>query len=111
MIINMTIVAPTAKVLEVLNIDASISSPLFSFGKIIPNANITATQIKNTQPILSKKGTVLQSAPSSQLLCIDRAIKKPPTIAKNAPAELVLFQKKPIMKAAKMPGESKPVIS
>ena len=82
-----------------------------AIGKIKLKTNITATQIKKTQPILSKNGTVLQSAPGSQLLCIESAIKKPPTIAKKAPAELVFFQKKPIIKAANIPGESNPVIS
>ena len=59
----------------------------------------------------SRNGTCVQSVPGSQFLCIDTAIKKPPTIAKNAPAELVFFQKNPIIKAAKIPGERSPVIS
>ena len=95
----------------VLNIEASISKPFFSSGKTNPKTNITETQITKTHPILSRKGISVQSVPGSQLLCMDRAIKNPPTIAKNAPAEFVLFQKNPIMKAAKIPGESKPVIS
>ena len=110
MITATTTRAPAAKEPLIRNIEASISSPL-SLGFQRPRTTITATQIKKTIPIRSKKGTVDQSAPGSQLLCMEKASKKPPTMANRAPAELVFFQKNPNKNAAKRPGETNPVIS
>src|SRR5258707_13331100 len=120
--------APIANVPCGLNIVASISSPFGLFllrGSARLMTIIRTEQIRNTKPILSRNGISynpdsLLSEENPVLVRKDRSISRGKLLKRrergkamiavtSAAVAVVGFQKKPKLKIAKMPGDTKPV--
>src|SRR5258706_7943151 len=125
-----TMTAPIANVPCGLNIVASISRPFGLFllrGSARLITIIRKAQIRNTKPILSRKGISykpdsLLREENPVLLRKDRSISRGKLLKRrergkvmiavtSAAVAVVRFQKKPRLKIAKMPGDTNPVYS